>query len=444
MVILGALIILCIGQTIQLWLGDMSGHTFFTDTSQNIGTQPKDIWVNYSGLAYKIEGNNNESRKDLLMELAYIIRTNSYNIDKEEKLSYRELLEDGGFVYEYALPLGLSEIIGYTIKSPVVKDTYTDIMTIFVKLNKGDNKIYLIDDDEKVKFCISTSDDLQLHNRINSYYMEDNIEVEEKSYQSTLLNANYSTAFEHNIFYPLDNTNKPFIYQNLKMKNVISYEKNKKIKILESYMDAFFKNPDYKYIHHTDNGIVFSDALDMNVYYDYKGYIEFNKRYEENNINISRDEQLSIVNKYIDATEQIPYSIKQGIFLKEIKQDSETEETRYKFGYKYKGFEVLLSQTMSEAMEMDCFVEIGVKGNQVVHGKWLMKEIVQASESTGYNDEMLQKEGYVAISEAQNLCGIEDMTKTPLSDLQCAYIVDEDEYIDFKWAALYKDEWYYK
>ncbi len=443
MVILGALIILCIGQTIQLWLGDMSGHTFFTDTSQNIGTQPRNIWVNYSGLAYKIGGNNNESREGLLMELAYIIKASSYDIEKEDKVSYKELLESEGFVYEYGLPLTLSEIIGYTIKTSGVKDIYTDIMTIFVKLNKSDNKIYLIDSNDNVRFCISSAEELQLHDRINNHYMEENREVEEKTYQASMLNSSYSTAFEGNLFYPLDNTNKPFLYQNLQISNIIDYKNNHNIKILESYIDGFFKNPDYKYLHHTDGGVVFSDALDMNVYYNYDGYIEFNKRYEESNINVSRTEQLSMVNKYIQSTEQIPYSIKQGIFLKEIYQNRERGETRYKFGYKYEGFEVLLSQGMADSMGMDCFVEIGVKENQIIYGKWIMKEIRPTDDMGNNYRDMLQKEGYVAISEAQNLCQISDISQTPLSDLQCVYVVDEMGDVDFKWAALYENSWYY-
>ena len=442
--ILGALIILCIGQTIQLWLGDMSGHTFFTNTSQNIMTQPKNIWVNYSGLAYKIEGNNNDSREDLLMELAYIIRTSSYNINKENEVSYKGLLENEGFVYEYALPLSLGEIIGYTIKDAGAKNIYTDIKTIFVKLESSDTKIYLIDSDDNVKFCIDSNDKLVLHERINDYYAEANRETEEKTYQSSILNANYSDTFTNNIFYPLDNTNKPIMYPSLEIKDIIDYKKDEKIKILESYMNPFFKNPDYKYFHHTDNGVVFNDALDMNVYYDYKGYIEFNKRYEEGNTNVSEDEQLAIVNKYIEDTEQIPYSIKQGIFLEQIEKDIETGETIYKFGYKYEGFQVLLSKETSQTMNMDCFVQIGIKGNQVVNGKWIMKEIVPSSNLAEYDYNMLQKEGYVAISEAQDLCDIEDITTTPLSDMQCVYMINNEGNVDFKWAALYEDEWYYK
>ncbi len=442
--ILGALIILCIGQTIQLWLGDMSGHTFFTDTSQNLGIQPRNIWVNYSGLAYKIGGNNNDSREELLMELAYIIKKSSYNISKEEELSYKELLEGEGIVYEYALPLSLSEIVGHTVKSSGVKDVYTDIMTIFVKLNSSSNKIYLIDSNDEVKFCISFAEDLQLHDRINTYYMEDNIQIDEKTYQASVLNLNYSTAFERNVFYPLDNTNKPFLYQDLEMRDVIECKNSQNIKILESYTDGFFKNPDYKYLHYAEGGVVFSDALDMNVYYNYKGYVEFNKRYEEAGVNVSRSEQLAIVNKYIHDTEQIPYSIKQGLFLKDIHRVPGTEETRYKFGYKYEGFEVILSPSVAENLGMDCFVQIGIKQNQIVHGKWIMKEIIPRSDMADYNINMLQKEGYVAIGEAQSLCGISDITQTPLSYLQCAYVIEEGGYIDFKWTANYEEKWYHK
>ena len=441
--ILMILIILCIGQTVQLWLGDMSGHTFFVDTSQNILTQPKNIWMNYNGLAYRVDGSSNENREGMLMELMHIIKMNEYNIRRVSDVKYRQLLEDEGFVYEYALPLTLGQIVGTSINPKGMKNEYINIMTIFVKSHKGDNKIYLIDDKDKVCFSISFDEKMQLHDRINSYYTDSSEEINEKTYQASMLNSNYMNIFERNIFYPLDNTNSPFIYDALSLNNVIPSNYNQKIETLETYVDSFFKNPDYKHSYDMDSGYVFSDALDMNVFYNYEGYLEFNQRYEKANINVSKEEQLAIINKYIYSSKQIPNTIKQGIFLKEIKENDDTGEVRYRFGYKYNGFEVLLSERFIDGIGMDAFVEIGINENQIVYGKWIMKEIEIDTYRTKekYN---LTKEGYVAISDTEKMCNIDNLEEDKFSNMQCAYIVENDDKIDFTWATLYKGRWYYK
>ncbi len=74
--ILGLLIMLCIWQTTQLWLGNVASHNFFVsvNTSDAGATQPKQIWVNNNGLAYKVNGDNQGNGQTLLSELSGVIK----------------------------------------------------------------------------------------------------------------------------------------------------------------------------------------------------------------------------------------------------------------------------------------------------------------------------------------------------------------------------------
>ena len=83
MMILSVLIMVCIWQTITLWLGDMSGHNFFgadTVNHESSYIYPKEVWSNISGSIYKIEGSNDEAdmRYRLLYELFGELKKKKY------------------------------------------------------------------------------------------------------------------------------------------------------------------------------------------------------------------------------------------------------------------------------------------------------------------------------------------------------------------------------
>ena len=114
LVILGALIGLCLGQTIRLWLGDVSGHNFFAPeviSDELSYTEPKQIWCNVSSKIYKIISSS--EKEDLIQELMSGLRQSHLKIEKVSKEDYTKLLySTPGILYEYGKSLIIGEIIG--------------------------------------------------------------------------------------------------------------------------------------------------------------------------------------------------------------------------------------------------------------------------------------------------------------------------------------------
>ena len=445
--ILGTLIILCIWQTTQLWLGDASSHNFFTNTSSDIVTQPKEIWVNKNGLAYKIDGDNDESRLGLITELSTIIKKGQYKITAEEKYTYDQLLTRQGFVYEYGTSLSMEEILGYVVNQENSKKEMDKVTELFIDISEGDNYrnyIYLINETQKVVAKLTLEGRLELHNKTIEHYNDENKTEGIKTYQASLLNANYSNAFERNVFYPLNNKNMPIIYKELYLQPVISGDTSEeKMTNLESYVDCFFKNPLYKQHNVTSDGIIFSDSLNLNIHYSNEGVLEFKRRLTGESTKLSAVEKMNKINGFIEESDAIPEGLKRGLYLKEIVEDGETGETVYRFGYRFEGFEVLLTDYAKTELKVQEFLELAIKSNQIVRGSWVMFELVgQDKETASYKE--LTREGYIAINDTRQLCGIRSLEENPLGYIECAYIVQSvASKVDFDWAAEYQGNWYY-
>ena len=56
----------------------------------------------------------------------------------------------------------------------------------------------------------------------------------------------------------------------------------------------------------------------------------------------------------------------------------------------------------------------------------------------------LTREVKGAINDTLQLCNISDLEVDPLDYIECAYIIQSVESkIDFDWATLFEDEWYF-
>lgn len=443
--ILGTLIILCIWQTTLLWLGDTSSHNFLGNTISEVVTQPKEIWVNNNGLAYKIDGDNDESRLGLITELSNEIKKGDYQLIGEDKYTYSQLLSRQGFVYEYGTSLSIDEIFGTIISKEGNKKALDKVTGLFIDISEGEkyrSYIYLIGENQEVIQKLILEARLELHNRTIEHYSDETKTEGIKTYQASLLHMEYSKAFSQNVFYPLNNHNMPIIYKSLKWQPIITGEtREEEVAQLEAYVNTFFKNPLYKEWTVTDNGIVFSDSLNMNVRYSDIGVMEFKKLITGDGVKLSALEQLNKVNAFIAKTPAIPQQLKKGLYLKEVTEDSESGEQIYRFGYRYEGFEVLLTDEVRRELKIDEFLELAVKSNEVVRGSWLMLDLVEQEEG---NYSQLYKEGKVAIEETRQLCNIRSLETTPLGYLECAYRMDHlDGELAFNWAALYEDKWYF-
>ncbi len=443
--ILGTLIILCIWQTTLLWLGDTSSHNFLGNNSSEIVIQPKEIWVNKNGLAYKIDGDNDGSRLGLIAELSNEIKKGQYVLVAEDKYTYAQLLARQGFVYEYGASLSIDEIFGFAVNKGSNRRELDKVSELFIDISEGDSYrsyIYFINDKQEVIQKMALEARLELHNRTVAHYSDENKIEGIKTYQASLLHIDYSKAFLENVFYPLNNHNMPITYKELSLQPIITGEtEEEQVDSLEEYVNSFFKNPLYKEWTATTDGIVFSDSLNMNVRYSNTGVMEFKKLITGDVVKVSSLEKLNKINSFITTSPAIPSQLKKGLYLKAVLENKETEETIYQFGYRYEGFEVLLTDDAKEQLKIGEVLELAVKGNEVVRGSWLMLELVDKG-IVGYGE--LSKEGKVAIEDTKQLCDISDLEANPLGYLECAYIIgDIEDELAFDWAALFEDKWYF-
>lgn len=443
--LLTALIIFCIWQTTLLWLGDSPSHHFLGEAVSEIVIQPREIWVNNNGLAYKIDGDNDGSRLGLIVELMSEIKKGRYQLVDEDKYSYAQLLTRQGIVYEYGTSLSMDELLGFQLNKDANKKEVGKITELFIDMSEGDrykSDIYFIGEQQQIIKKLTLEARLELHSKTLEHY-NDEVKIEGiKVYQASLLHMDYSKAFLQNVFYPLNNQNMPITYKSLKWKPIITGDTKEEMALnLEDYVNAFFKNPLYKEWTIIEDAIVFSDSLNMNVRYSNVGVMEFQKVPTGEAVKLTPLEQLNKVNTFIATSPAIPLQLKKGLYLKQVVEKSETEETIYQFGYRYEGFEVLLTKAAKEQLQLDEFLELVVRNNEIVKGNWLMLELV---EMEGVRYKELFKEGKVAIEEIKALCKIRDLEKSPLGYLECAYQTEDiTKPLNFDWAALYEATWYF-
>lgn len=450
MMILGVLIIVCIWQTITLWLGDMSGHNFFGGdaTSYEISyLYPKEIWSNINGSIYKIEGTNDEAemRYKLLYELFGELRKENITIDLSPKISYAELLSSTpGIIYEYGTALTIDEMMGQNLKVSNSKYNSIKMSDLYIDMSESDRykvNVYFIDPNSDVSQKITINKLLDHHNEAIEYYK--NIEAIGgiKTYQASILSPNDSEMFKENIFYPLNNQGLPISYKTLTLRPLIDEVHSEK---LENYVNDLFKNPAYKTETPVQNGITFSDNLNVSVIYNNVGTLEFKKTLINDTEKSSSLEKISKINTFIKESKAIPEFLKKGLYLSEIRTDEETGETCYLFGYQYHNFDVVLSDKAKEELGVNAFLELAIKNSQITRGKWVMLEPVSKTHSNrGQNSSVkaFQKESNEAISNILEQVEMKEETTFELEGLECAYIIEDiQEAMNFDWVGYYDNK----
>lgn len=455
LIILGVLIMVCIWQTITLWLGNMSGHNFFGTDAVNHEISyiyPKEIWSNISGSVYKIEGSNDEAdmRYKLLYELFGELKKENIRVELSPKISYAKLLSStSGLIYEYGSLLTIDEMMGQSLKVTNPKYTginnkYTSVKTsdLYIDMSERDRYkvyVYLIDEKGEVSQKITINKLLDHHNEAIEYYKN----VEQiggvKTYQASILSPNDSEMFKGNIFYPLDNQGIPIKYKEISLSPLIMEVGDKE---LENYVNDLFKNPAYKIETPVENGVTYSDNLNVSVIYNQVGTLEFKKSFMNDTEKSSSLERLSTINTFINESKAIPDFLKKGLYLDEIKTDEETRETRYLFGYQYNHFDVILSDQAKKELGVNTFLELVIKNSEIIRGKWIMLEPVPmiAPEASSYiNTIAFQKESNEAISNILEQVEIGEEETFELEDLECSYIIEDiGESLKFDWVG-YRD-----
>ena len=438
LVVLGALILLCIGQTIVLWLGNISSHNFFETMGQGTYEQyyvyPKQLWA-FHKYAYNIGGTNGDEgtrRTKLVMELTDELKRENIQISSDIKVDYADLLSKDGLIYEYGMPLSLNEIAGKEFRVNN-KEINTKVKNIFVDLSASDNYktyIYLIEDDDNISYMLTLNNKLNTHVDTLNYFARETSNIVGKYYRASIFDNYDNEYFSSNVFYPLNNTDQPIEYKEITFNPVvIEGDKSR----LENMINCLFTNPLYKKSKVDENGdIVFYDNLNMSVRYEKRGVLEFRKSTSESGDRLSAAQRMNKVYTFIETTEAIPEELKGGLYLHNIKKDQMTGETSYYFGYEYDNYDVVLAEKIKEEMEIDDFLVLTIKNNEIIRGRWLMLVPRNFNDSiqnfdVEYND---FKNANVDVLGTANV---------EFDDLECAYTFESldnvlNDILRFGWA----------
>lgn len=452
--ILGILIMACIGQTVKLWLGDMSGHNFFEGdyiSYEESILYPKEIWSNVNKKIYKMDENNDENSMSfkILYELYNEIRKEELKVESAPKVSYEDLLSfRTGIIYHYGTRLSLEEIIGQNIKTANNKSINSRVKTIYVDLsdlNSGSGTqayVYLIDEVEederlvlKVTHKLTINNKLKFNNKVIDHFKEVAGDPDIKTYQSSLLTVNDSERFEGNVFYPVINDANPITYSQLRLLPLVEGVEDEE---LELYVNGILKNSKNQTTTILEDGATFSDNLNLSVKYSHVGTLEFNKTLKSELTKSTPVERMVNVTHFIANSEAIPRTLKKGLYLKEIQISEEIGEARYLFGYQYEGFDVTLSDEAKQQLNVADFLEITLKGKEITGGKWVMLEVAPAdvTNSSFYEFSTSIDE---AIGEIITKAGMTIEEGLRLRGLECVYRVEDiHKSIDLKWVGSYQ------
>ena len=438
LVILGILIGLCLGQTIRLWLGDVSGHNFFGTyvVSDEINyTEPKQIWCNVSSKIYKIISSS--EKKVLLEELVSGLRQAHLYLEKSPKEEYTKLLyETQGIIYEYGTELSIGEIIGQAISVQDRKYVDQAIEEIYIDLSLAESSkayIYLIDKEDKIRGKISINSKLINGTEVVHLYKENGQGY--KEYQASMTTNNTEGFFKSNVFYPRVDAKTTVAGTLFRLMPVIE---NIEEEALDNYVNELFKNPSYKNKNILlDGSAAFSDNLNISVIYRRIGTLEFEKTLLNNTEKLTEIGRLNKVNNFVKETGAIPEKLKKGLYLEESLYSEETGEYCYRFGYRYENGEVvLLSNRAKSQLGIEAFVELNIKNSEIISGKWLMlvpEHLEEEQEVT-----MSSLEAYEAIYEHTK---ISEANAFVLESLECAYMIEDiNKAADFDWIGIYNSQ----
>ncbi len=451
LVILGVLIVLCIWQTVMLWLGDMSGHNFFTHNvaSYEISyVHPKQVWCSIRGKIkgsakesansgiYKLESNS--EKEDLMEELVKELRKGNLNIDLSPKEKYEELLKgSAGIIYEFGTELTIEEIIGQPLTMRGKKYQAVKIKEIYVDLSASDaykTYVYLIDEEANTRQKITIDSPLRYGLEVVNLYTDKENVGSHQVYQASINSISDKEFFVGNAFYP-QSTSTAFIQGNkIGFRPIIEDMQGQE---LENYVNYLFKNPSYKIASLIETGIVFTDNLNITVTYNAVGTLEFQKTLINDNEKLSRLEKLNKINHFVKESRAIPQSLKEGLYLENIYENSDTGETMYQFGYRYEdGNVVVLSDTVKSQLGVNSFLELGIKNSEVISGKWIMLEFQEIGAAVHIS--MGSSE---AINEIYENSGLTEIDEFKLDDLDCTYWIKEPEKeSEFGWLGFYKEQ----
>lgn len=438
LLVLSALILLCIWQTNTLWLGDMSSHNFFESATHSTYEQyyvyPKQIWAVSSGFAYNIGGASKEEGKRyrLITELVNELKRDNVQITNKVEMTYANRLSKEGIVYEYGTTLALNELAG---KELLMDKKVVDIsfQTLFVDLSTSDSyrtNVYVIDNEGNVNYMLILNNKLSGHVDTLKHFTEDDNNFQ-MQYQPSLLKNGDNTYFKGNVFCSMTDDKKPTVYESIRFSPIITSGEEEK---LSNMVSSLFPNPIYMRDNSTPTTIIFNDNVNLNVKYEKIGTLEFKKSTVDNTVKLTPMQRMNKIFTFIKETAAIPEGLKEGLYLNGILKDNSTGEVAYTFGYAYDNKDVIMTDHIKEQLGVTDYVELVIKNDQIIRGKWLMFE-PKISDS---------KHGELTKPYNEVLDKIFELSVKPdarLSNLECAYIFNSlDDKLDFNWVYFWTEQ----
>ncbi|WP_054742695.1 hypothetical protein [Cellulosilyticum ruminicola] len=396
----------------------------------HIIVEPKAIWVNKGTLAYNIqEVVQNEYETRLTDELVGQLERQKVKLEMENKLSFDDVFSKQGIIYEYGTYLTLDEIMGMEVMKEANNIEVNNILVDFSDSNEHKTYLYLIGREERPIYKVTIPSRLETHSRILQNVNLDNNNIK---YQPsvTWIKKEYIRG---NIFLPIISESEPMIYDLIAITNNVKQDtveetKNK----LFNYVNGFFTNPLVKEVEDAEDGsIIYREGQKTSVRYSPAGVLEFSITSATEADHLSKLEKMIAVHTFIDECKGIPKSIKQGLYLSNIIEDKSKGETIYQFDYQYDGIQVFLTNQFKEALNINAMLELVVKNNQIVKGKWPLLDIELDSEHSQQKGE-LTRDFKSVIDELYNGKTIEELT--------CTYIIESiDKPIMFNWIIKYDE-----
>lgn len=440
------LVVLCMWQIVILWLGDMSGHNFLekTDAAQHIiVVQPKSMWINVGKLAYKIDETKREYSA-LVNELGLLIKEGAKGAALQENidLEYEDVLSMSGILYEYDLSIGVKNLVG-SILDGMEKDIVIDQVFVDMGLyNDHKTNLYLIASDTGRIDRVTIYNRLEAHQKMITKFNSPVVTQNLIGYQPTIT-SNKKQYIKRSSFYPLNTKDAPIEYEVLKVSNPIEQGTTEgRLEALEGYVNSFFANPLLKKVNQGEDGtIVFSENMKAVVKYDPMGTLEFSMTSVNQQPKLTGAQRLKMVMGFIENCSGIPEFLKEGIYLSEITQQG--EEYVYQFNYKHKGFGVQLTDKVKQQLGLSHILQISIRNNQVVGGKWSILDIDTHIDSGVVKDQVVR--GFDEIVDTMYERYItEGHQQKPLDVVQCRYIMDTLEgNVKLNWVVLFEGNWYY-
>lgn len=435
------LIGICFAQIASLWLGDASSHPFLNENiiEQQVMLQPKAIWLS-TGAPYRIDKNKKECKVLLTELMSFLASSISHaKVETSDITSYASLISKPGVLYEYGMGFTLEEIVGSKLEKYTNIDRIDKIFVEVSAYNENIVTIYFISESDQMMQKLIIHGTLALHDKIVESFIENDLFKQVTEYQPSITSEKQQ-FIKQNVFFPLTNKEMPLYYGILQVFNPIEQAQDKMI-ALEDYVNSFFVNPLIKTVEPKQDGsIVFSENLKAVVKYRPVGTLEFNLPTSSEQIDCTSSEMIQKVLRFIEGCSGIPAYLREGVYLKNIAIKG--DEYTYEFGCKYNGLDLQLTSLMKNQLGLNELLEITVKNNRIIKGKWsilqikpkINKEPIAGSIVNGYGeviDKMYTKYGL-------------DSEKDVLDTIECAYVIDTlNGEIGAHWVATYKGRAYY-